>query len=77
MTDAELFEKMENESWDLRCRNYPIADTGDVDIEWLVVAHFGDEPNERIVFFGISPKDALRGAIAKPMDLSFAKCKTS
>lgn len=60
---AEIWDKLESECWDIRCRSEPIADTGDSDTVWEVVSHHMSKPFERIEGIGSTPQEAFAAAI--------------
>jgi hypothetical protein len=59
---VSLFDLMEENCWDLRCIAIPIADTGDADIDWVVIEHHMAKPHEREVGRGSTPVKALQSS---------------
>lgn len=57
MSRAELFEKLEQETCDLRC-----IEDGEDSYHWEVISHFMQAPNERTLGYGLYAEDALRDA---------------
>src|SRR5690606_1368967 len=46
--EREMLDVLEDEGWDLRCRNVPTGGD-DYDVEWYVVEHHTAAPHEREV----------------------------
>jgi hypothetical protein len=60
--DAEnLLAILEENCWDLRCRDVPLWD--DVDTEWVVIEHHMSKPREREYLPASTPVRAIRNAI--------------
>lgn len=63
-SDVELFDLLRDQSWDLRCFDYPTGGD-DRDIGWRVIGHWDAEPKERVVaeVHEDDPKAAILAAI--------------
>lgn len=57
----ELLDHLENETCDLRCIDCPTGG-GDMDIVWVVIAHYMAKPKEREISRGDTTINALRDA---------------
>jgi hypothetical protein len=58
-----LLDVLEEEGWDLRAKNVPMADTGDQDVWWTIIEHHMAAPHEREVGpGGRTPAEAIRAA---------------
>lgn len=55
---------LEDECWDLRCVDEPIADTGDSDVVWHVVGHWMSQLQERVIGYGEQPTCCNKGCAA-------------
>ena len=62
-TVTEIWDRLESECWDVRCRAEPIADTGDSDTVWEVISHHMSKPFERVEGTGSTPQEAFAEAI--------------
>lgn len=58
----EYMRILEERGCDLRSKIELIADTGDVDIRWIVIEHYEADPPERIIGAGRNVLDALSEA---------------
>ncbi len=58
----ELYQALEENSWDLRCINVPTGGD-DYDILWAVIEHYQAEPKERDIGQGKTPAEAIKEAI--------------
>jgi hypothetical protein len=64
--DKERLDWLQSHSYDLRCEDVPTAGGDDADIDWIVVAHYQEKPQEREI--GRAYKDDLRRAIDQAKD---------
>lgn len=62
-TDAAMLDQMQDECWNVECEEYPIADSGDSDIEWRVFSSHMAEPRRREIGYGRTPREALNAAM--------------
>jgi len=60
----ELLELLEEHCWDIRCIDLPTGG-GDADVEWQIIEHHIAAPQERVIAFGTSLKEALKQAILR------------
>lgn len=58
----ELYKKLEENSWDLRCVD---VSTGgdDYDILWVVIEHYQSKPHDRDIGSGKTPLEAIKEAL--------------
>jgi hypothetical protein len=65
LDDTKRFDKLRDESWDLRCFDIPTGGD-DYDIGWRVVGHWMAEPRERTIaeVYHDDPRAAIDEAIS-------------
>lgn len=73
--DKVLLDALAGNYWDLRCVSSPIADTGDGDVDWMVIGHHMAAPCEREVAraYTDDPRVAIRRA-ARASDKDAERC---
>ena len=62
LAEHEWVSVIENESWDIRCVDVPTGGD-DFDIDWIVIEHYMEKPNDREIGRGKTPAEAVKDAI--------------
>ena len=62
LDELHLWRVLEENSWDLRCRNVPIGGGG-YEILWEVIEHYQAQPHNRIIAGGINPVQTIKKAL--------------
>ena len=61
MTADKALKLIEENAWDLRCESYPLADTGDYSVQWVIYEHYFGK-DSKAIGYGETPLKALSDA---------------